>query len=110
MKDRPVVKHITEVTLHGDYATKAAMAKCDSGAETTSIHYDLIVEIGGAKRIGQREVYSALGSEKRDTVQVTIELAGKMFNIEVDIGDRSEMDQQVLIGCDILENFLIAVT
>ncbi|AGN01217.1 metalloprotease [Salinarchaeum sp. Harcht-Bsk1] len=105
-----MIEHLTEVKLHGDYATKEVMAKCDSGSESTSIHYDLIVEIGGAERLGQREVYSALGSEKRDTVQTSIELAGKRFDTKVDIGDRSGMDHKVLIGCDILKNFLIAVT
>ncbi len=93
-----------------DKEIKAA-AKIDTGASRSSIDIELAKELGiDLENAETVRVRSALGSEKRPIVNVTIRLAGKTIRTQATVNDRSELSSPVLIGKNDMAGFLVDPT
>lgn len=89
---------------------REALALVDTGAKLTSVDIKLAAEtgIGPVTRITKIKSASKNVSTRRPVLEAAIEIAGKKFNTEVNIQDRSHMTFPVLIGRNILtDNFLV---
>ena len=89
---------------------KSSMALVDTGAKLTSVDISLAAAtgIGPVKRITKIKSASKNFGTRRPVLEATIEIAGKRFETEVNIQDRSHMTFPVLIGRNILVgNFIV---
>jgi hypothetical protein len=89
---------------------KSSLALVDTGAKLTSVDISLAAEtgIGPVKRITKIKSASKNFGTRRPVLEATIEIAGKRFDTEVNIQDRSHMTFPVLIGRNILVgNFIV---
>lgn len=89
---------------------REALGLVDTGAKLTSVDMKLAAEtgIGPVTRITKIKSASKNVSTRRPVLEAVIEIAGKKFNTEVNIQDRSHMTFPVLIGRNILtDNFLV---
>ena len=76
-------------------------ARLDTGAARTSLDLNL-ADFLRLDSEGSIKVRNALGVERRDTVDVTLELNGKEYTIQASLADRDGLSCPVLIGRDIL--------
>ncbi len=101
--DEPVV-----LSASGTDQEVKADAKIDTGASRSSIDIQLAKQLGidldQAKTV---RVRSALGSEKRPLVDVTIRIAGRTLHTQATVNDRSELSSPVLIGKNDMAGFLV---
>ena len=89
---------------------KSSLALVDTGAKLTSVDISLAAAtgIGPVKRITKIKSASKNFGTRRPVLEATIEIAGKRFDTEVNIQDRSHMTFPVLIGRNILVgNFIV---
>lgn len=103
------------VTISIQGITDDIEAKIDTGAQQTSMHADEI-EVSGEDVIfklngrtyrapleDQQDVSSSDGgTQSRPVIRTSITIAGKSVDTLVNLNDRSEMPQKVLIGQDVI--------
>lgn len=85
------------------------IAKADTGAKRTSIDRTLAETIDASPVIETTTVRSSNGKQERPIVPVGIQVCGENYILEVSVTDRSHMDYPVIIGRDILQNFVVDV-
>ncbi len=85
------------------------MARIDTGAERSSIHDELAVELGIKLSGETQKIRSANGLTKRPLANVVIEMGNQVIKTQITVYDRSKMKYLLLIGHDVLKqgNFLI---
>lgn len=99
---------IQQVLLKNNGFEKKVLAKLDTGAHRTSIDHSLAHEIGLDVDTSQKVlVVSASGQNKRPTVRLSFELAGKKITTTATVIDRSHMQYPMIIGTQDLKDFLI---
>src|SRR3989344_2815443 len=86
--------------------TKECLARIDTGATKSSIDASLASDLGLAT-IYSKFFKSAHGRKMRPIVVAEIEIAGKKMKEEFSVADRSHMKYPVLIGQNILKDFII---
>ncbi|MCD4739621.1 RimK/LysX family protein [archaeon] len=89
-----------------------ALAKFDTGAARTSVDKTLAEKVGLGPVLRTRKIKSALSKgQEREVVKAQIQVAGKSFDTEVNLSDRSHSKCKVLIGRDLMfENFVINIS
>src|SRR3989338_6673345 len=94
---------IEEVKIIGE-KTVSTLALFDTGANRTSVDIELASKagLGPITRMGRVKNPSIKKKISRPVVKARLEIAGKMFDAEVNIQDRSHMNFPVIIGRDIL--------
>ena len=106
---KKTIGRVEKVKIIGN-DVREALALVDTGAKLTSVDIKLAAEtgIGPVTRITKIKSASKNVSTRRPVLEAAIEIAGKKFNTEVNIQDRSHMTFPVLIGRNILTgNFLV---
>jgi hypothetical protein len=84
------------------------VAKIDTGADFTSIDAEFAKSIGlEANPARQKEVLSAKGIERRDTVRLTFVLGNRTISTLATLADRTNLTTDVLIGKRDVRGFLI---
>lgn len=89
---------------------RETFALIDTGAKLTSVDLGLAAKtgIGPLVRITTIKTASKNVAAKRPVLKAKIEIAGKIFDTEVNIQDRSHMTFPVLVGRNILvDNFIV---
>lgn len=109
VKTSPVVLGvIQEVTIKNNNQERKILAKLDTGAHRTSIDHDLAHELNLYVNTLQRvHVVSASGQNKRPTVSLTFELAGKKITTLASVIDRTHLNYPMIIGTRDLKGFHI---
>lgn len=92
--------------------TVEALAKFDTGAAHTSVDESLAEEAGLGPVLRTKKIKSALSKgQERKVVKAVIEVAGKSFETEVNLSNRSHSKCKVLIGRNLMfNNFLINIS
>ncbi|MBN2330423.1 MAG: ATP-dependent zinc protease [Candidatus Aenigmarchaeota archaeon] len=106
---KKIIGLVEKVKIIGN-SEKESLALIDTGAKLTSVDIKLAAEtgIGPVTRITKIKSASKDVGTRRPVLEATIEIAGRRFNTEVNIQDRSHMTFPVLIGRNILTgNFLV---
>lgn len=87
------------------------LALIDTGASSSSIDEeiaedDLGLDLDEAPTV---EVSSALGEEERPLVDVVFQVAGNTFPAQVNVSDRSDRDEKILLGREQLAGYRVAL-
>lgn len=100
---KPTVGLVEEVKLQGKKSLKT-WALLDTGAKLTSVDIRLASEagLGPVTRIAKVKNPSHPRKISRPVVPAKISLGGKMFDVEVNLQDRSHMNFEIIIGRNIL--------
>jgi hypothetical protein len=110
-KDRKIVGIVELVTIKGKKGMKTVKGKLDTGADRTSVDYNIAAKVGLGPLVDTVKVRSSVAnnSETRVLVEAELIIHQQHFNLPVSVDDRSKMKYAVLIGRDLLEksNFLI---
>ena len=105
---------VGKVKIIGRAGSKDVMAIFDTGATRTSIDEKLVNELGLEKL--PRKVKIKTKTHPGDRVvrrlcRAKVEVKGRVFEVEANIADRSNMAYPVLIGRDIIHgNFIVDVS
>lgn len=106
----PIIGLVERVKVRGGKRAFVVPALIDTGAEWTSLDFDLAVKakLGPLMRTRKIKAASAKKSTKRLVVKVNLELKGRKFRAEANLQDRSHMKFPMLIGRNILAgHFLV---
>ena len=101
-----------QVVVSGHHGGKRVVAKADTGADRSSIDFDLAATIGVGPITDTVSVRSG-GTQERQTrpvAEVVIGIRGEKHSVDADLEDRSHMDYQLLLGRDVLQNYDVDVT
>ncbi|MCD6495798.1 MAG: ATP-dependent zinc protease [Candidatus Aenigmarchaeota archaeon] len=101
---------VEKVKVIGQNGEVEALALMDTGAKLTSVDIRIAAEagIGPVKRATKIKSASKDTGTRRPVLHAVIEVAGKKFETEVNIADRTNMAFPVLVGRNIMKgNFLI---
>lgn len=85
-------------------------AKIDTGAWSSAIDTKLAQKLGlytKGQALWYRKKISALGSEDRPVIEITMWLAGKRIKTMMTVADRSQLTFPVIIGRTDLDGFLV---
>lgn len=109
MHDKIRLRLIEDVTLvKRDGSEKKIKAKMDTGASLSSIDKKLASELKISHVLRSKLVKSANGKQIRPVVRVPLTIAGRTFEEEFTITDRSHLKFMMLIGINILkQGFLV---
>jgi hypothetical protein len=107
--EKKLVGLVEKIELIGEKRV-STLALCDSGAKNTSVDIGLAAQARLGPIVKTTKIKSASLSShiRRPVVKAKIRIKGKVFNIEVNVQDRSHMTFPVIIGRNILTgNFII---
>jgi hypothetical protein len=76
-------------------------AKLDTGASRSSVDEKLASALRLPK-ISEKKFKNAMGSQKRDIVELILQIDGQLISVEASITDRSGLKAPVLLGQDII--------
>ena len=98
-----------QVVVSGHDGGTRVAAKADTGADRTSLDFDLAAAVGAGPITDTVSVRSSGTQERqrRPVVEVVIGIRGEMYQIEADLEDRNHMDYQLLLGRDVLTDYAI---
>lgn len=85
-------------------------AKIDTGAWSSSIDRTLASDLGLLDKenvLWKRKVYSAMGREKREVVNIVFWLKGRKIKSAVGVADRSKLRKPLIIGRRDLTGFIV---
>jgi hypothetical protein len=108
-----IIGLIERIKIKGKGGSEEVDALVDTGAKLTSIDYRLAESIkpGPPVRTFKVKAPALKRVTKRPVVRVIIEIAGKRFETEANLSDRSHMKYPVIIGRNILYgNFMVDVS
>jgi len=108
--DKPVLGNTERVALINGDTCILVDAKVDTGADRSSIDTRLAEALELDLEDAETATFSsALGETERPLVDVTFYVAGEEAEIEVSVGDRDDLSRAVLIGREVLVDFLVDV-
>lgn len=108
----PKIGFTEQVVISGHRGGERVIAKADTGADRSSLDFDLAATIGVGPIVDTVNIRSG-GTQARQTrlvAEVVIGIGGERYTVEADLEDRSHMDYQVLLGRDVLQNYDVDVT
>lgn len=112
MRDKDVIGLVEKINVMGQKKVEA-IALFDTGARLTSIDIKLAskAQLGPIVRITQVKNPSFNKVIKRPVVRAKIKIKDRVFDVDVNIQDRSHMTFPVLIGRNVITgNFIIDPT
>ena len=98
---KPILRYLEPVI----FPFGEIMAKLDTGADNSCIHFSLVAHVARNKRVARIR-----GRGHRETCTLQFTLAGALNAAEFNIIDRFEMKYQVLLGRSALQGYLIDPT
>ncbi|MFD1589116.1 RimK family alpha-L-glutamate ligase [Halorientalis brevis] len=106
-----VIGYIEEVVVSGTRGSETVMAKADTGATRTSIDSRLAAEIGTGpiKDIVTVKSGSVKKGKSRPVVDLVVGVGGTQHTVTASVEDRDHMEYPVLLGRDIIENYLVDI-
>ncbi|MBI4439432.1 ATP-dependent zinc protease [Candidatus Woesearchaeota archaeon] len=87
--------------------SRSCLARVDTGATKSSIDAALVNELHIGPVLASKYVKSAHGRKMRPIVLVEIEIKGTRLKEEFTVADRTHMKYPLLIGQNILKDFII---
>ena len=107
-EDRAIVGFTEPVQIINNSRKKQLRARIDTGATKSSIDSSVVNELKIGPVIGKKTIRNAHGRVRREVVEVTIQIAGKLIKEKFTVADRTHMTYPVLVGRNILrKGFLI---
>ena len=108
-EEPPVIGFTERAAVSGTSGTQTVVGKADSGAARTSIDLPLAAEIGAGPihTVSTVKSGSAKKGQSRPVVDLVVGIGGTQHTVAANIVDRSHMSHPVLIGRDILKNYLL---
>jgi hypothetical protein len=101
--NREIVGLYEEVLLIGNDMNEEILARIDSGATNSSIDINLAKKLNLPTPYRKQEVKQASGTTIRPVVFGRTQIAGKVYQTEFTLADRSNMTYPVLIGQNLLK-------
>jgi hypothetical protein len=106
--NKPVLGLTETIVILSNGNAEKVKAKIDTGATKSSIDTDLAIKLKLGPIVETKLVKSAQGNSIRPVVHASIILAGKKFDADFTLAERSHMKYSVLIGQNILKRgFLV---
>jgi hypothetical protein len=107
MPSTPVVGLIEEVVISGATTSATVLAKCDTGAKRTSIDEALAADLGLESDSKTVTVRSSNGVERRAVYPFEVDIGDRRHLVYASVTDRGAMSYDVIIGRDILTDYLV---
>ena len=101
--DKTVVGFTAKVKLIGSNKTHEAMARIDTGAETSSLDMKLAADLNLGPILETRFIKSASGQSVRPLIKSRMLIHGKEIESHFTLANRSHLKFPVLIGRNILK-------
>lgn len=98
-----------EIVLPSGKKTKI-LAKIDTGAWRSSLDESIVKELGlEVKKDESIKVYSSLGEEFREVIDISFKLKGELITSKATITTRSHLKYQMIIGRRDIKGFLVKI-
>jgi len=106
------IGYTERVTVSAGQRGVDVIAKSDTGAQRTSIDYDVAAEIGAGPIVDTVHVKSGsrAGRQKRPTVEIDVKVGNRWRTVTASVENRSHMTYSVLLGRDVLDGYHVDVT
>lgn len=106
------VGYTKRVTVSGGDQSIDVIAKSDTGAERTSIDFDVAAAIGAGPILDTVRIRSGsqAGRKKRPLVEIQLQIGNRWQTVTASVENRSHMNYPVLLGRDVLEGYTVDVT
>lgn len=99
-----------EVTVHGLVNEATVNAKIDTGADRTTIDETVACAVGAGPLVEVRRFRgSSGGTARRLLVELSVTVCGTRHEVNASVADRSNLETDVRIGCDVLGSYLVNV-
>jgi len=111
-EDDDTLGYTTRIDVGGTDGVETVVAKSDTGAQRTSVDTKLAGRIGLGPMMGSAEVRSAAGSgtDTRPLVEIDLYVNGRWRTVAASVTDRSRMTHPVLLGRDVLTDYVLDVS
>ena len=107
---KPVLGSDESVALVSGDTCLLVDAKIDTGADRSSVDEELAEALGlDLENADTATFSSALGETERPLVEIDVYVAGERLEVEVSVSDRDGLSSDVLVGQDVLVDFLVDV-
>ena len=101
--NKKIIGLIEMVTIIGQTGKEEVKAKIDTGADRSSVDLELAAKVGLGPITRTVKVRSSLARRKtRIVAEAKIVLQDQTFDIPVSLGDRSQMNYDIIVGKDVL--------
>lgn len=106
------IGYTERVTVSAGRKPATVIAKSDTGAERTSIDFDVAAEIGAGPIVDTVYVKSGsrTGRQKRPLVEIDVKIGDRWQTVTASLENRSHMNYAVLLGRDLLDGYHVDVT
>ncbi|QKY16884.1 RimK/LysX family protein [Halorubrum sp. CBA1229] len=106
------IGYTERVTVSAGQQAVDVIAKSDTGAQRTSIDFDVAAEIGAGPIIDTVYVKSGsrTGRQKRPVVEIDVKIGNRWQTVTASIEDRNHMTYPVLLGRDLLDGYRVDIT
>ncbi|WP_418285600.1 RimK/LysX family protein [Halorubrum sp. DTA46] len=106
------IGYTERVTVSAGRQSAAVIAKSDTGAQRTSIDFDIAAEIGAGPIVDTVYVKSGsrTGRQKRPLVEIDVKVGDRWQTVTASLENRSHMNYPVLLGRDLLDGYHVDVT
>lgn len=105
--EKTVIGFKARVTLVGPNRKHSAMARIDTGAETSSLDMKLAAQLNLGPILETRFIKSASGQSVRPLIKAKMVIHGKEIEANFTLANRSHLKFPVLIGRNILKKGFI---
>ncbi|WP_435074042.1 RimK/LysX family protein [Halorubrum sp. HHNYT27] len=106
------IGYTERVTVSAGQRAVDVIAKSDTGAQRTSIDFDVAAEIGAGPILNTVQVKSGSQKkrQKRPLVEIDVKIGNRWQTVAASVENRSHMTYPVLLGRDILDGYHVDVT
>jgi RimK family alpha-L-glutamate ligase len=111
--EKPMAVGYTErVTVSAGQQSVDVIAKSDTGAQRTSIDFDVAAEIGAGPILNTVNVKSGSQKrrQKRPLVEIDVKIGTRWQTVIASVENRSHLNYSVLLGRDLLDGYHVDVT
>jgi len=106
------IGYTERVTVSAGRQAVDVTAKSDTGAQRTSVDFDVAAEVGAGPIVDTVHVKSGsrTGRQKRPLVEIDVKIGDRWRTVTASIENRNHMTYPVLLGRDVLDGYHVDVT
>ena len=103
-RERKAIGIVAKVLVIGPRGKIPVSAKIDTGAARTTLDTDLVAKAGLGPVMDHLRILTSAADEpeERDLVQAKVIIAGREFDVAVEVTDRKDMRYHMIVGMDTL--------